>query len=179
MFHERCGRGRANSGNAVKFAHHLPFRTAVAVMCDAESVSFVAQGLNHAQAGRFLVDIERQGVAREIDLFKTLRNADKRHLSPYPHFIEGLDCGTQLSFTAIDHHQLWQRLPFGHHPGVATVQDLFHRCEVICSYNGLDVEVSVITLARFAVAKHHAARNRISALNIGVVETLYMSGFHA
>ena len=54
------------------------FAAAVAVVCDAEAVSLVAQMLYHAQCFRIFVDVERYAIAREVYFFEALGDAHHR-----------------------------------------------------------------------------------------------------
>lgn len=85
------------------------------------------------------------------------------------------DGSTQLSFASIDDNQLRQRLPFSHHTRITTVKDLFHGSEIVCADNSLYIEMAVIATSRFSIPEDHTTRDRICALDIGVVKTFYMA----
>ncbi len=89
-----------------------------------------------------------------------------RATSPDTYLVECLHGCGKLSLAAIHHHQLRERLSFGHHPRIAPVKHLLHRGEVICPYHSLYIEMPVVALRRLAVAEHHATRHRIRALDI-------------
>ena len=145
----------------------------------AEAVGLVTQGLYDSQTRRFLVEIERKRITREVYFLKSFRDTDKRHIAPYTHFVKGLHSRTQLTLSAIDNHHLRQRLPLGHHACVTTVKHFLHRCEIIGSDHRLYIEMPIIPFSRTTVPKYYATRHRIRALNVRVIETFYMARFRS
>ena len=115
FFHERARRHITYPFYRIELTAYLPFRTAKPVVGDAEAVGFVAEMLHDLKASALLVDVKGQSVSGELDFLETLGDSDKSHLSPYPHFIECLDCRGQLSFSSVDHHKLRQRFSLGYH----------------------------------------------------------------
>ena len=71
-----CGGCRSNAFYGVELAAYGVAASAVAVVGYAEAVGFVAQVLHHAQCLGVLIDVERHGVAGEVDFLQSLGDAD-------------------------------------------------------------------------------------------------------
>ena len=179
MPEESPGCGRPYPFYVIESRVELTLAAAVAVVSDAESVSFITQGLHHAQTLALLVDVERYAVARKVDFLQALRYAHKGYLVAQAHLIESLYGGIELPLASIHHYQLWKLFAFGHEARVATVQHFLHGGEVIGTYHGLYVEMAIVAARGLAIAEHHAGGHGIRALYIGIVEALYVSGFLA
>ena len=84
LLHELFRRRLADPLDSVELTPNLTLGATVAMVGDAEAVGLVAQMLHDLQTPALLVDIERQLVAREIDLLKTLGDAHESHLPLIP-----------------------------------------------------------------------------------------------
>ena len=144
-------------------------------MGDAEAVSLVAQLLHDAQTLAILVDIKRYAVSRKIDFLEPFCNTDHGYHAAQPHVVESLDSGRQLTFAAVNNYELRQGFTLVDKTGVTACEHLPHRSEIIGAFDRLDIEMSVIFFGRFGILEHHTRCDRICALNIGVVKTLYVA----
>ena len=143
--------------------------------------------LHDPERFRIFVDIKRHAVAWKIDFLKTLGDAYDSDGATQSHLVESLNGRTELPLAAVDDDKLRQPLPLVDKTCVAACEHLLHGSEIVGSFHGLDVKVTIVFFGRFAVAEHHARRYRICALYVGIIETLDMPwkfrqteiGFHA
>ena len=84
-------------------------------------------------------------------------------------------CIGNLASSAIHQNKLGQRLPLSHQSGVAPCNHLIHCCIIIWANYALYVKNSVVPLAWLAALEDHTSPYRVCALNVGVVEALYMN----
>ena len=139
-------------------------------LVDPEAMRLVAHVLDHLQAAAALVDVEWYWILREVELLQAFGDTYQRHFTPKPESIEDVHRGMQLTFTTINHHQLWQWLVLTDEPCVASFHGLFHARKIIRSLHRADIEVAVLLFARLGVLEDHASAHRIGALGVAVVE---------
>src|ERR1043166_5193221 len=135
----------------------------------------VASLLQHAQRRRATRKTQRFRVAEDEDLLLALRQADDRH-RPEPDGVESRMRRVELSFASVDQHQVGQRLLFLAAPREVPADDFMHRCEIIDTLDGLDLEFAILGAVRSPVLKPNTRRDGVSTLRVRDVETHERSG---
>ena len=120
--------------------------------------------------------MQGQRIVREIYLFKALGQADHGYPAVKIQAPQGRNGGGKLSFATIDHHELWQLLPFIAQAAVTALHDFIHGSEIVRTFHGPDMEFAVILFGRPAFAEAGHGRHRLRTLEVGIVETFNVLG---
>ncbi len=174
--HERVAGLGSNARDVIQFRREKGLASPAAVVRQREPVGFVAHVLNDAQRWGSLVEVNGQGIAGEVEFFEAFGDADHGDLAPKTEFVQGFEGVGELALAAVDHDQLRQRRAFVAKPLVPAVHRFPHARKIVRALDGADVELPVVSFGRFAVAKHHARRCRIRAVDVAVVKALHVHG---
>src|SRR5574344_3169480 len=79
----------------------------------------------------------------------------------------------ELTLATINDDKLRQTLPFFETPTVSAIDDFLHGSVIVGTFHSLDVEMTVAALVWLRIDKLHHGSDRIIALEVGIVETLY------
>ena len=138
----------------------------------------VAHVLDQPQCHGALVDVQRDGVVREVDLFEPLRDADQGDPAAQPEGFERFRRMGELAFAAVHDDEGGQFRAFSEQPAVPPRDDLGHRCKVVRALHGPDVEGAVVGFRGLAIPEHDAGRGRGGAVEVRVVEAFDVAGQH-
>src|ERR1044072_8633226 len=143
---------------------------------NAKTVHLIAYAANQFQA----LTVKRQFytffISGEKDLFFVLSQAYHGHTAYEVQLADAFHGGAQLSFTPIDDHQLRQRLLLCQQAFVAAEHHFCHGCKVVDALYRLNIEMPVIFFGSNTLFEHYAGAYGVAALEVGVIETLYMGG---
>ena len=88
-------------------------------------------------------------------------------------FVDNLFYGAHLPFSAVGDKKVGQGSVLLDSALITPFYNLFHGCIVVRSFHSLDVILPVVFLGRLSFDEDNASGNRVRALDVGVVKTLY------
>ena len=130
---------------------------------------FIPCHLQQTEPRRASRQTERLAAARQKHFFFLLREAGQCQRTQSDGGQRILR-GVQLSFPAIDHAEIRQRLRLAETASEIARHNFVHRCEVIVPPLALDFELSILRAFRPSILEPDHARHRVPALRMRDVE---------
>ncbi len=172
----------SHAGNRRQLRSEVAQFAALAMISDRIAMRFVANHLNQTQDLRVRIEIDGfvfaafdQKVSDLVVMKRRLNHADHRH-SFQIEFAHRIGRSAELSFPAVNHDQVRQRLLFITDAAVTTQYGFVHRSEIVRPVDGLDLEFAILVLVHLSVFANDHAGHIIGALNVRDIEGLDPGG---